>query len=86
MNRKKICLALFFMVFCAFSTFADNLRVSVEITGVEVNGGNIYVEVYTNERDHKKDVPFASFILESANITLIYELELPEGECLVWGY
>jgi uncharacterized protein (DUF2141 family) len=31
-------------------------------------------------------MPFAEFILISTSNILTYELELPEGECLVWGF
>ncbi len=83
---KKIIFVLFFTVFCSMNNFANNNHVTIEITGVNINDGNIYVEIYTNENDHKKGIPYNSFILESTNDTLLYELILPEGECLVWAY
>jgi uncharacterized protein (DUF2141 family) len=63
--------------------FSANTRLTVEITGVTVNEGEVYVFVFSNENDYKKDISFMSFILESKDSTLIYELELPEGEYLV---
>ena len=83
---KKIVLALFFIAFVTVNMFADNIRIVIEITGVNVNGGSVHVGVFTNERDHKKDMPFASLILESTGNVITYELELPEGECLIWGF
>ena len=86
MVSKKIISVLFFIVFGAMNLFAHNIRTVVEITGVNVNGGSVHVGVFTNEQDHKRDRPFAEFILRSANSALTYELELPEGECLIWAY
>jgi uncharacterized protein (DUF2141 family) len=86
MKSRKIILALLFTVFCTASVFAGNIRINIEITGVNVNGGSVHVGVFTNERDHRRDIPFVTFILESTDVILTYELELPEGECLVWGF
>jgi uncharacterized protein (DUF2141 family) len=66
--------------------YADNIRITVEITGVKINGGNVHVGIFTNELDHRNDIPFVTFILESTNSTLVHELELPQGYCLVWAF
>ena len=86
MGSKKIILVLFFIIFGTVNVFANNIRTVIEITGVNVNGGSVHVGVFTNERDHRRDIPFAEFILESTSSTLTHELDLPEGDCLVWAY
>jgi uncharacterized protein (DUF2141 family) len=86
MVSKKIVPALFFIIFGAVNMFADNIHTVIEITGINVNGGSVHVGVFTNEQDHKRDRPFATFILESMDSTLAYELELPEGYCLISAY
>jgi len=83
---RKIVLVMLFIAFFAANAFADNVRIIVEITGANNNGGSVHVSVFTSERDHRRDIPFASFILESTNSTLTYELELPERECLIRGF
>lgn len=86
MDYKKIVLLLLFSVFLTLNIYANNIRIVVEITGVNVNSGNVHLEIYTNEQDHRRSIPFTAFILESTNNVLLYELELPEGDCLVWGF
>jgi hypothetical protein len=54
MVSKKIVPSLFFILFAAANMFADNIRIVIEITGVNVNAGNIHVGILTNEQDHKK--------------------------------
>jgi uncharacterized protein (DUF2141 family) len=82
---KKI---LFFciLLWVAGNCFADNVNTIIEINGVTVNGGSVYVAVYSNERDYRDENAFVSFILQPNNSTLIYSLELPEGEYVVSAF
>ena len=65
------------------NVFAGNCQIVVEVTGVKINGGKIYANVYSNENEYKKEIPFASFSLESRNTVITHELELPEGEYVI---
>ena len=56
---------------------------TIEINNVTVNGGLVYVAVYSNEQDYKNEKAFANFILQSNNATLTHSLDLPEGEYVV---
>jgi len=75
-----------FFLFClsviAGSAFADN-NTTLEINGVIVQGGSVYVAVYSNENDYKAGTPSLSFILDPVNITIAHNLELPDGEYVV---
>jgi uncharacterized protein (DUF2141 family) len=84
MQKKVLILCVFIMV--AGNCFADNIRAVVEINGVTVNGGLVYVAVYSNENDYKDEVPFISFILNPVNTSLTHSLELPEGEYVVSSF
>jgi uncharacterized protein (DUF2141 family) len=81
MCRKLLFLCVSFFV--AESLFAGNIRTTIEINGVIVNGGLIYVAVYSNENDYKTETAFAKFILQPDKTSLTYSLELPEGEYVV---
>lgn len=86
MNKKKIILAMLLVVFFTMNAFAENVHLVLEMTGVNINGGNVYVFVFSNEQDYKKDISFISFIVESTNSRLTYVLDLPEGEYLISVY
>lgn len=86
MIMKRIVFVVFLAVFFAVNAFAANVHIVLEITGVNINGGNVHVFVFSNEQDYKKDISFTSFILESTNSRLIYELDLPEGEYLISSF
>jgi uncharacterized protein (DUF2141 family) len=81
MYKKLLFLCVSFFV--AGSLFAGNIRTTIEINGVIVNGGLIYVAVYSNENDYKTETAFAKFILQPEKTTLTYSLDLPEGEYVV---
>ena len=88
-TRMNLCKMIFTMLFAGFfamNVFAENVNIVVELTRVNINGGNVHVFVFSNENDYKKELPFTSFILESINNRLTYELNLPEGEYLISAY
>jgi uncharacterized protein (DUF2141 family) len=81
MCRKLLFLCISFLV--VESVFADNINTTIEINGVTINGGLVYVAVYSNENDYKAGKPFAKFILNPVNSKISHALELPEGEYVV---
>jgi uncharacterized protein (DUF2141 family) len=45
--------------------------------------GKIYVKIFSNEKEYKKDTPFMSFVLESRNSIITHKLDLPEEEYVI---
>jgi uncharacterized protein (DUF2141 family) len=80
--------ALFFCIslWVVQNSFADNIQTTIEINGVVINDGLVYVAVYSNENDYKNEDAFVSFILQPDNTVLMYSLELPEGEYVVSAF
>jgi uncharacterized protein (DUF2141 family) len=81
MCRKMLFLCISFLV--VESLFADNIHTTIEINGVIVNGGLIYVAVYSNENDYKAETTSVKFLLDPVSSTITRSLELPEGEYVV---
>ena len=79
--RKSLLLCV--LLFVVKTLFADNIHTTIEINGVIVNGGLIYVAVYSNENDYKNEKAFTSFILQPNKTTLTHSLDLPDGEYVV---
>jgi len=71
------------LLWIANNSFADNINAAIKINNVIINGGSVYVAVYSNENDYKNEQAFASFILQPDNTALTYFLDLPEGEYVV---
>jgi len=81
MLRKLFFVCLLFLI--VGTSFADNIYATIEINGVIVNGGLVYVAVYSNENDYKAETPSIKFILDPVNNTITRNLELPDGEYVV---
>jgi uncharacterized protein (DUF2141 family) len=81
MFRKLLLLCV--LLFVVKSLFAENIYTTIEINGVTVNGGLVYVAVYSNENDYKNETAPISFILRPDKTTLTHYLDLPEGEYVV---
>jgi len=81
MFRKLLSLCV--LLFVAEGLFAENINTTIEINGVTVNGGLVYVSVYSNENDYKDERAFTSFILQPFKTTLTHSLDLPSGEYVV---
>jgi len=84
MLRKLLLLSVLFLA--VGNLFADEINTTIEINGVIVNGGLVYVAVYSNENDYKNETAFTQFILQPENSSLKYSLDLPEGEYVVSAY
>jgi uncharacterized protein (DUF2141 family) len=81
MFKKLLFLCVAFLV--VENSFADDIYTTIEINGVIVNGGSVYVAVYSNEKDYKAETPFIKFILEPVNTKITHNIELPDGEYVV---
>ena len=72
------------MVF-SVKTFAD-VNFTLEITGIEVNKGKIYVDLFSNANDYRKVIPNFSFVLESTTSSIIHRFDIAEGEYVIAIY
>jgi uncharacterized protein (DUF2141 family) len=75
---KKIIFIL--MLLIAFTGLnADEFTVTLEITGVKINGGTVYVAVYDSAEAVKNDIPCRTFKLEATSTTVSVQTQLDEG-------
>jgi len=86
LDRRKSIIATMMVaanVFFAVHLYSQEINAAIEINGVTVRGGNVYVAVYSNEQDYGANNSLASFTLDAAGTTVSQELILPAGEYLV---
>jgi len=79
-------LILSFLLVCAFapnSFAADTISFALEITGINVNQGQIYVKIYSNDRDYRNDIPYVDCVLESTRQSIVHSFDILEGEYLI---
>jgi uncharacterized protein (DUF2141 family) len=81
---KKIVFFIFFAVVFIGNIFAnDTIRFALEITGINVNQGQIYVKIYSNDRDYRNDIPYVTYVFESTSQSIVYSFDILEGEYLI---
>jgi uncharacterized protein (DUF2141 family) len=78
MKRRDI-FVIAMLIAISQAAFAQSSRVTIEITGVKINEGNVHIDIF-NEPGFKKSVSLMTFALESQNSVLAHEFELPNGE------
>jgi uncharacterized protein (DUF2141 family) len=72
------------LILCIGKIYAtNNVTFILGITGININDGKIYVKIYSNEKDYKRDLPYISFTLESASKNITHSFDIPEGEYLI---
>jgi len=82
---------LFFILICTlplfvFSQPSNNVSVTVEITNVAVNGGKVYLALFANAEEFRKEEPFLAFEIESRSAAVSQVVSLPAGEYVVSGF
>ena len=84
MNIKQLVFFVFFAVVFTGNIFAhDTIRFTLEIIGINVNEGQIYIKIYSNDRDYRNDIPYAVYVLESASQSIVHSFDILEGEYLI---
>jgi len=92
MNRtslRKIFFASLFTFFFSLSIFspgalaAQTSLVTMEITNVVINNGNVIVAIFANADEFRREIPSSYAIIPSTAAVLRHEFNLPYGEYVV---
>ena len=87
MKKAAIFLLLGFVLTAhCFSQAPGSVTISVEITNVQVNGGVVYLAVFSNAESFRREVPELAFELQSNSTTLHQNVSLPAGEYVVSAF
>jgi uncharacterized protein (DUF2141 family) len=80
--RKNIIILFFLCLFCVKNIYAD-IPFVIEIHNVTVNGGMVYIGIYTDEESFIKMNPKRIIAIEPNSVTLLQKIQLPEGEYVI---
>ena len=83
---KFSAFVLFLLMFCAMNLHSENVQFTVEITNVVVNNGKVYLAIFTNADEFRKENPPIAFELESNRTVLSQEVSLPPGNYLISAF
>ena len=84
---KKIVLLLLIQIVCGIFLFAEETaeekKLTVEITNVTSEEGQIILAIYNSSENYDKRIAFQEVKLKPENDTVIFETNVPDGEYLV---
>jgi len=86
--KKIIALSFLFCFFSdyCFSQTVNNVTVTLEITNVVINGGKVYLIVYSTAESFRTETPDFIFTLGDNNTVAFQEVSLPAGEYIITAY
>ena len=82
-SKIIVFLILLAMAFIGNIFANDTIRFALEITGINVNQGQLYVKIYSNDRDYRNDIPCVAYVLEDTSQSIVYSFDILEGEYLI---
>jgi uncharacterized protein (DUF2141 family) len=76
---------VFLLVGLVFSNycFSQTGNITIEINNIVINGGIVYIGIFSDAESFRKEEPEFLFELEAANTTIAQELLLPNGEYVI---
>ena len=80
MKYKKLLFSLLLIIFIPMNIFSNDYRITIEITSVRVNRGNLIMAIYSNEDDLKNSNAVKRLRLQSNNAIVLQNIDLPYGE------
>jgi uncharacterized protein (DUF2141 family) len=78
-------LACLFSGYC-FSQTVNNAAITIKITDVVVNGGKVYLAIFSTAEEFKQEKPYLAYELKDNNATVSQEVSLPSGEYVVSAF
>jgi uncharacterized protein (DUF2141 family) len=81
--KKFICFLFLCFIISVYGFTQTVNTVNAEITNVVINGGKVYLYVYSTSDNFKNEKPDYLFALEANNTVLYQELLLPNGEYVI---
>ncbi|MDR1803099.1 MAG: DUF2141 domain-containing protein [Treponema sp.] len=81
--RKLICFLLLGFAFSYYCTAQAVNNITIEINNVVINGGTVYIGIFSTAESFSREEPDFLFELEAINTTMVQKLSLPGGEYVI---
>jgi uncharacterized protein (DUF2141 family) len=80
--KKFTIFLLVGLVFCNYC-FSQTGNITIEINNIVINGGIVYLGIFSNAESFRREEPDFLFELDAANTIIAQELLLPNGEYVI---
>jgi uncharacterized protein (DUF2141 family) len=86
--KKVIALSFLLCLFSGycFSQTVNNATITIEITNVVVNGGKVYLAIFSTAEEFKQEKPYLAYELKDTTAAVSQETSLPPGEYLISAF
>lgn len=78
-------LSFFISVYC-YSQTTNDVHIIIEVTNIEINGGKIYLAIFSSAESHRNETPDYPFLLVYSGTMAYQELFLPPGEYVISAF
>ena len=82
----KVLVFLFLICVAGYGFSQNNVNVVINVTNAEVGGGMVYLAIFANAEEFRKEEPFLAFELGDSNSVLSREISLPAGEYVISAF
>jgi uncharacterized protein (DUF2141 family) len=82
MRKLAIVLLLIFIIYGYCLAQSEN-SITIEITNIVINGGTVYIGIFSSADSFRKEEPEFLFELEAVNTIMSQNLYLPNGEYVI---
>jgi uncharacterized protein (DUF2141 family) len=85
---KKSVLLIFFIFVISGVCFSqgNNVNITVDVTNIVVNGGKVYLAIFANAEQFRKEEPFIALELRDSGASASQQVSLPPGEYVVSAF
>jgi len=84
--KKAFVFILLFGIF-SFNCFSQSTRtVTIEVTNVVVRGGPVYLAIFSNAEEFRKEEPKYFYVMGDSGTVLTQAVTLPLGDYVISGY
>jgi uncharacterized protein (DUF2141 family) len=86
--KKVIALSFLFCLFSGycFPQTVNNANTTIEITNVVVNGGRVYLAIFSTAEEFKQEKPYLAYEFADNNASVSQAVSLPSGEYVVSAF
>jgi len=83
---KKFVSLLFLLSVISSYCFSQNINITVEVTNITVNGGKVYLALFSNADSFRREQPEFAFELSDSSTAVTQVISIPPGDYVVSAF
>lgn len=83
--KRYISFIFFALVFGGYC-YSQNIEITVTVTNIAVNGGKVYLALFSNANSFAKETPEFAFEIPDSSASAVQVISVPSGEYVVFVF